>query len=126
LARKPHWLPTLLWAQTYDHDVIGATRAPRGVYPAPLYEIGMGVLAFAILWRLRKLPMRPGWLFSVYLLLCGLERSLIELIRVNPRMRLLGIELTQAQIIAGALIVLGAVGIAVCLRRSSASSPAPS
>jgi phosphatidylglycerol:prolipoprotein diacylglycerol transferase len=126
MALKPHWLPTALWAQTYNHNVIGETLAPPGVYPTPLYEIGMGLLAFAILWRLRKLPMRPGWLFSVYLLLCGLERSAIELIRINPKMSVLGIELTQAQIIAAALIVLGAVGIAVCLRRSSAPSPAPS
>jgi phosphatidylglycerol---prolipoprotein diacylglyceryl transferase len=126
MALKPHWLPTLLWAQTYDHNVIGATLAPPGVYPTPLYEIAMGLLAFAILWWLRKLPMRPGWLFSVYLLLCGLERSAIELIRVNPRMSVLGIELTQAQIIAAALSVLGAVGIAVCLRRASRSVAAPS
>ncbi len=126
MALKPHWLPAILWAQTYDHNVIGESLAPPGVYPTPLYEIAMGLLAFAILWGLRKRPMRPGWLFSVYLLLCGLERSAIELIRVNPRMSLLGIEVTQAQIVAASLVVLGAVGMAVRLRPSSASSAAPS
>jgi len=126
MGLKPHWLPTVLWAQTYDHNVIGETLAPPGVYPTPLYEIAMGLLAFAILWRLRKVPMRPGCLFSVYLLLCGLERSVIELIRVNPKMSVLGLELTQAQIIAAALTVVGAVGIAVCLRRSASTSAAPS
>ena len=119
MALKPHWLPTFLWAQTYDHNVIGESLAPPGVYPTPLYEIAVGLLVFAILWWLRKLPMRPGWLFSVYLLLCGLERSVIELIRVNPRINLLGIELTQAQIIAASLVVLGAVGMAVCQRPRS-------
>lgn len=127
LALKPHGLPLSLWAQTYDHNVIGQLIAPPGVYPTPLYEIAMGLLAFFILWQLRKLPTRPGWLFCVYLLLCGLERSLIEIIRVNPKMSLLGLEVSQAQLIAAALIVLGALGLAVIsLRKSASSSAAPS
>ena len=127
LALKPHWLPLSLWAQTYDHNVVGQIIAPPGVYPTPLYEIAMSLLAFFILWRLRKLPTRPGWLFCVYLLLCGLERSAIEIIRVNPKMSLLGLEVSQAQLIAAALIVLGALGLAVIyLRRSASSSTAPS
>jgi phosphatidylglycerol---prolipoprotein diacylglyceryl transferase len=113
MALKPHWLPGVLWAQTYDHNVIGETIAPPGVYPTPLYEIAMGLLAFAILWSLRKLPARPGWLFCLYLLLCGLERSAIELIRVNPRISLLGLEVTQAQVIAAVITVVGAVGLAM-------------
>ncbi len=121
IALKPHWLPTWLWAQTYDHNIIGVTIAPPGVYPTPLYEIAMGLLAFALLWRLRKLPRYPGWLFSVYLLLCGLERSVIELIRVNPTMSLMGLQVTQAQIIAAALVVLGIVGIAVTSRQVRAA-----
>jgi phosphatidylglycerol:prolipoprotein diacylglycerol transferase len=63
----------------------------------------------------------------VYLLLCGLERSAIELIRINPKMSLLGLEVSQAQLIAAVLIVLGALGMAaIYLRRSSSSSAAPS
>lgn len=116
IALKPHWLPMGLWAQTYDNNILGVMIASPGVYPTPIYEIAMGLLAFAILWWLRKLPTRPGWLFSVYLLLSGIERSAIELIRVNPQMSLLGLHVTQAQIIAAMLIVLGIVGIAVCSR----------
>lgn len=123
-ALQPHWLPTWLWAQTYDNNIVGVTIPPPGVYPTPIYETLMGLLAFALLWGLRKLPSRPGWLFCVYLLLCGLERSAIELIRVNPTMSLLGLHLTQAQIIAAALVVLGAIG-AICLRRAASSPPAP-
>jgi phosphatidylglycerol---prolipoprotein diacylglyceryl transferase len=118
MALKPHWLPTWLWAQTYDNNIVGEVIAPPGVYPTPLYEIAMGLMAFAILWGLRKLPMRPGWLFCVYLLLSGLERSAIELIRVNPQVSLLGLEVTQAQIIAAALTVVGLIGIAVLSRRT--------
>jgi phosphatidylglycerol:prolipoprotein diacylglycerol transferase len=121
LALKPGWLPTWLWAQTYDNNIVGATIQPPGVYPTPIYEIVMGLLAFAILWRLRKLPRRPGWLFCVYLLLCGLERSAIELIRVNPTISLLGLQATQAQIIAAALTLLGALGVAAWSGRRTVS-----
>jgi phosphatidylglycerol---prolipoprotein diacylglyceryl transferase len=121
LALKPHWLPTWLWAQTYDHNIVGVAISPPGVYPTPIYEILMGLLAFGILWCLRKLPGRPGWLFCLYLLLCGLERSVIELIRVNPTMSLLGLQVTQAQIIAAALTLLGAIGVAAWSGRRSAS-----
>ncbi len=121
LALKPHWLPMWLWAQTYDNNIVGVTIAPPGVYPTPLYEIAMGLLAFAILWGLRKLPVRPGWLFCVYLLLCGLERSIIELIRINPTISLLGLQVTQAQIIAAALMLLGAIGVAAWSGRRTGS-----
>jgi phosphatidylglycerol:prolipoprotein diacylglycerol transferase len=116
MALKPLWLPHWLWAQTYENNVLGQVITPPGVYPTPIYETAMGLIAFAILWGLRKRPMRPGWLFCLYLLLCGLERSAIELIRVNPQMSLMGLRVTQAQIIAAALTVLGAAGIAVLSR----------
>src|SRR5262249_48727544 len=36
IALKPHWLPTWLWAQTYDNNILGKVIAPPGVYPTPL------------------------------------------------------------------------------------------
>jgi len=117
IALKPDWLPTWLWAQTYDNNILREVIPPPGVYPTPLYEIAMGLLAFAVLWGLRQLPRRPGWLFCVYLLLGGLERSAIELIRVNPQMSLLGLAVSQAQVIAVALTVIGAVGMVALGRR---------
>ena len=123
MALKPHWLPAWAWAQTYDNNIVGVLIPPPGVYPTPLYEILMGLAVFGILWSLRKLPLRPGWLFSVYLLLCGLERSLIELIRVNSTMGFFGLQVTQAQIIAAALTLLGALGIAVRSRPIRGAGP---
>ena len=116
MAAKPGWLPGWLWAQTYVNNVIAVPIAPPGVYPTPIYETVAGLLLFTILWGLRKLPMRPGWLFCLYLLLCGLERSAIELIRVNDTVQLLGMQLTQAQIIAAVLVALGAIGTTVLSR----------
>ncbi|HEY4214757.1 MAG TPA: prolipoprotein diacylglyceryl transferase [Steroidobacteraceae bacterium] len=117
VALKPSWLPMSLWAQTYDGNIVGQVIPPPGVYPTPLYEIVMGLGAFALLWALRKHPFRRGWLFALYLLLCGLERLAIETIRVNPRVHVSGLDLTQAQILSALLVVVGLAGLAVLSRR---------
>ncbi|MET0856919.1 MAG: prolipoprotein diacylglyceryl transferase family protein, partial [Telluria sp.] len=78
MALKPDWLPTWAWAQTYDNNIYGAVIAAPGVYPTPVYETLMALACFALLWAIRKHPFKTGWLFSVYLLLAGLERLLIE------------------------------------------------
>jgi phosphatidylglycerol:prolipoprotein diacylglycerol transferase len=117
MALKPDWLPTWLWAQTYDNNIYGEVIALPGVYPTPMYETAMALFCFAILWALRKHPFRAGWLFSVYLILAGIERLLIEQIRVNPVFDLMGLHATQAEIIAVALIVLGVIGCAALAKR---------
>lgn len=120
MALKPDWLPTWLWAQTYDNNIFGEVIAAPGVYPAPLYETAMALLCFALLWSLRRHPFRFGWLFSVYLVLAGAERLLIEQIRVNPVLDVLGVRATQAEMIAVVLIVLGMAGMALLGRRAIA------
>jgi phosphatidylglycerol:prolipoprotein diacylglycerol transferase len=108
---KPAWLPLWLWAQTYDGNILGVTLPPPGVYPTPLYEVLMGLIAFAVLWKLRIHRHRPGWLFAVYLVLAGIERLLIEFIRVNTTYDLFGVAVTQAQLIATACVVAGCLGM---------------
>lgn len=116
MALKPDWLPTWAWAQTYDNNIYGAVIAAPGVYPTPLYETLMALACFGVLWALRKHPFRTGWLFSVYLLLAGIERLLVEQIRVNPELRFAGVQATQAEIIAAALTVCGLVGMTLLSR----------
>jgi phosphatidylglycerol:prolipoprotein diacylglycerol transferase len=111
MAAKPDWLPTWVWAQTYDGNILGTVIPPPGVYPTPLYEVVMGLAAFALLWSLRKHRHRAGWLFSLYLVLAGVERLLIEGIRVNTTITLFGVEATQAQLIAVLCIAAGAIGM---------------
>jgi phosphatidylglycerol:prolipoprotein diacylglycerol transferase len=118
MALKPDWLPTWLWAQTYDNNVVGELIAAPGVYPTPMYETAMGLACFGVLWALRKHPFQAGWLFAVYLLMAGAERLLIEQIRVNPVLDFGAIHATQAEMIAVALIGLGVAGIAVLSRRA--------
>lgn len=117
MALKPDWLPTWLWAQTYDNNIYGELIAAPGVYPTPLYETLMCLAGFAILWALRKHRHRQGWLFSVYMVLAGAERLLIEQIRVNPVLQFGPVQATQAQLIAMVLVVAGLTGIAMLGRR---------
>lgn len=116
MALKPDWLPTWFWAQTYDNNIVGEVIALPGVYPTPMYETLMALFCFAILWGQRRHAFKMGWLFSVYLILSGVERLLVEQIRVNPVLDVMGVMATQAQMIAVTLIVLGLAG-ALLLRR---------
>ena len=124
LAAKPAWLPLWLWAETYDHNVVGVVLAAPGVYPTPLYEFLMALASFAILWSLRRHPFQSGWLFALYLLLTGSARFAVEQIRVNPVINLLGVRGTQAEILSVAVVLAGVVGLTLLSTRRSIT-PAP-
>ena len=53
------------------------------VYPTPVYETLMSFFIGGLLWSIRKKLTIPGLLFFTYVALNGLERLLIERIRVN-------------------------------------------
>jgi phosphatidylglycerol:prolipoprotein diacylglycerol transferase len=76
-------------------------------HPTPVYELLICALFFGILWRMRKSLQPTGRLFMAYLVLAGIERFSIEFLRLNPRV-LFG--LSEAQVIAFGLIVIGVVG----------------
>jgi phosphatidylglycerol---prolipoprotein diacylglyceryl transferase len=98
------------WAMAYPHGSV-PTHTPA--QPTPIYEtLAMGLIAYA-LWRLRD-RFRPGILFALYLVLSGVERFLVELLRRNPA-DVLGI--TQPQFISVIAIVGGVAWIASALRR---------
>jgi phosphatidylglycerol:prolipoprotein diacylglycerol transferase len=118
IGLKPGWLPAWTWAQTYDNNIVGELLAAPGVYPTPLYETVMGLACFALLWAVRKHPFRAGWLFSLYMLLAGLERLLIEQIRVNPVFDVGPVHATQAEMVAAVLIAGGLAGMAALGRRA--------
>ena len=115
-------LPDWLFAFTYTHNVNRegiplahctwddyCTYLPLPVFPTPLYEVIMGLLLCLFLWRIRKKFHLAGRLFAVYLFVNGIERFLIEQIRVNTKYSFLGIHPTQAQLISFALIIAGIV-----------------
>ena len=109
ISAKPDWLPMWLWAEDYSQAIIGPPPVP--VYPTSIYEFVAACLLFGLLWSVRKHPYMGGWLFSLYLLVNGIERFLIEQIRVNNEFAFLGMQVTQAEGIAVALVVLGIAGL---------------
>ena len=125
MALKPDWLPTWFWAQTYDNNIYGEVIAAPGVYPTPVYESLMAILCFGLLWKLRRHLFGTGWLFSVYLVLAGVERLLIEQIRVNPAYDLGLFRATQAELIAATLICAGVTGVLLLGRRGEGARSAP-
>ena len=76
------------------------------VHPTSLYELGVAIIIFTILWKLRTKIKFNGQLFYWYLILTGIARFAIELIRVNPKVILF---ISQAQIISIIMILCGAI-----------------
>ena len=123
-APKPDWmsfLPDWMWAFDYPNNVLGkgipiegctggpCMRLAEPVFPTPFYEVVACLALFGVLWMLRKRLPYWGQLFSIYLIFNGLERFLIEKIRVNSHYNIFGAEITQAEIISSVLIVAGLV-----------------
>jgi phosphatidylglycerol:prolipoprotein diacylglycerol transferase len=76
------------------------------VYPTQLFEVAMGLVMFAVLWRLRGHRHAAGWLFGLYCVLAGAERIVVEFFRAKDD-RFFG-PFTLAQVIGAAFIVAGA------------------
>jgi phosphatidylglycerol:prolipoprotein diacylglycerol transferase len=90
------------------------------VYPTQLFEVTLGLVMFAVLWRLRDHKHAEGWLFGIYCVLAGLERFVIEFFRAKDD-RLVG-GLTYAQLIALAFVAAG-IALMMLRRRVSAGEP---
>jgi phosphatidylglycerol---prolipoprotein diacylglyceryl transferase len=113
-------MPTdLPWGMSYPNGVVPTTE---NVHPAPIYEMLACLAIFAYLWR-RRWQMPPtGDLFGWYLILSGIERFLIELVRRNPAW-LLG--LTTAQWFSVGFVVCGVIIIQRAHAAASAAAPQP-
>jgi len=123
---KPGWLswaPDWVWSFKFPHNVINegvpipgcvgryCNELPVAVYPTSLYEFLGGLLLFALLWSLRTKIKPAGMMFSLYLILAGVERFFIELIRVNSKYHVGGLSFTQAELISTIMVLLGIAGI---------------
>lgn len=127
LAPKPGWLswaPDWVWSFSFPHNVammdqdnhipgcVGkfcfALKEPA--YPTPFYEAVVCILLFFVLWQLRHKFKAPGVMFGVYMIMAGVERFFVELIRVNTKYHLFGIPFTQAELIS-LILVLGGIAL---------------
>lgn len=126
-----NFLPDWVWSFRFPNNVInegipieGCTghhcyQLAEGVFPTPLYESFTCILLFFVLWSMRKKILTPGVLFSWYLLFNGIERFLVESIRVNSKYHLAGLEFSQAQLISLILILIGSAGIMYFRKKKS-------
>jgi prolipoprotein diacylglyceryltransferase len=116
------FLPEWMWAFDYPGNVLGIDLktdfANMGLvsltgkaWPTPFYETVMALIIFGILWSFRKKIHAPGVMLSLYLIFNGIERLVIEQIRINPKYDILGLRATQAEIIAGVFLLLGLLGV---------------
>ena len=126
IAAKPGWLswaPDWVWAFKYPHNVVHegvpipgcvgdfCNELPVAVFPTPFYEVIVCLILFGILWSLRDRIKIPGLMWSVYMILNGLERFFVELIRVNSKYHAFGLSFTQAEFISFILVIGGIIGI---------------
>jgi len=107
---KPTSLP---WGMSFPNGLVPTNDK---VHPTPIYEAIAAILIFWLLWQLGAKSRRPGYVTAIYLLLMGIERFLVEFIRVNPRSFF---GLTNAQAASLLSIFAGAVILLAC-RRSPA------
>jgi phosphatidylglycerol:prolipoprotein diacylglycerol transferase len=98
------------WAMSYPN---GTVPTDRTVHPTPVYEtLAMGLGAW-LLWQLRD-RVRAGVLFAIYLVYAGTERFLVEFVRRNTED---SVGLTTAQLESLAMMIAGAIWIAIVVRR---------
>jgi phosphatidylglycerol:prolipoprotein diacylglycerol transferase len=80
---RPTSLP---WGMSFPSGIVPTSDR---VHPTPLYEFFIWMAIAAILWQMGKRslakPRPAGEVFCGYLLLTGIARFLIEIIRINPR-----------------------------------------
>lgn len=115
------WLPDSFWAYRYPHNVLNegvpipgcvgeyCNQLPQAVFPTPLYESIACLFLFGVLWLLRTRIQIAGRLTAVYLMMNGVERFLIEKIRVNTTYNFGSFQPTQAEIISTILFLGGVV-----------------
>jgi phosphatidylglycerol:prolipoprotein diacylglycerol transferase len=136
-VKAPSFLPDWLFAYSYPHNVIYAMRGalipgcegeycnhlPIPVFPTPIYETLICLGLFFFLWAIRKRLKTPGNLFAIYLIVNGIERFLIEHIRVNSQYDFLPGHPTQAELISSGLVISGLAILWALNRRKSGPSP---
>ncbi len=123
-GKPTHW--SWPWGMAFPNGLVPTTQtcgqqgwpADCRVYPTPIYEFLAGMLIFWYLWRRGaravRHPLAPGVITGEFLVLFGIERFLIEFIRINPRVFL---GMSNAQVAALLTAIAGVVLLIVVRRR---------
>jgi phosphatidylglycerol:prolipoprotein diacylglycerol transferase len=109
---------TLPWGMSFPNGIVPTTER---VHPTPIYEFLVAILIFWVLWRLGARGLKThapnGIIFAAYLVLTGIARFLVEIIRINPR-SFYGLTNAQA---ASVVSVIAGVGLFVYRRKAPPS-----
>lgn len=101
---KPTSLP---WGMSFPNGVVPTTER---VHPAPLYEFIIWCILGLLLWQLgakvKAGKKTNGEIFALYLILTGIARFLVEIIRINPPW-ILG--MSNAQVVSILSLIVGVV-----------------
>src|SRR5688572_12294426 len=90
------------------------------VHPTQLYEVGLALILFWILWQLMKKKWPPGYLFACYMVMYAVERFLIEFVRAKSDRFAFGLTTSQ---IMSLLLIVGAAVIFYVQRSKPAWTP---
>lgn len=122
---KPDWFPQILWSNHYAHNIIDAdpmnlvpncteehcNQLLQAAYPTPLYELLMCTAIFFILWSLRKrFTYAPGIIFTLFMMLIGVQRFAIEQWRDlsgRDTYGFFGMQFRQSELISIGMFTLG-------------------
>jgi len=92
------------------------------VHPTQLYETGLSLAIFFLLWKIRHRFTAPGAIWFIWLSLAGVERFIVEIFRAKDD-RFLG-GLTVAQLISLLIMAVGITGYLAVTRRAAERHPA--
>ena len=130
---KPSWFPQFLWSDNYAYHIVSCDpkvdvpiancfgeehccQLAHAAYPTPLYELLMCTTIFFILWGLRKkMTYKPGIIFTIFMILIGIQRFAIEQWRDlsgRDTYHIIGMEFRQSELIS---IVMFTVGLSATL-----------
>ena len=129
----PTWMVAYNYPQNVNKDGIlipGNTEEhnrvlPQPVFPTPFYETVVCTLLFLVMWGMRKRILVAGTMTGIYFILNGLERFIVEKIRVNNEYHIFGLNPSQAEIIAFCLMLFG-LSIIVFVQVRAKQTPASS
>jgi phosphatidylglycerol:prolipoprotein diacylglycerol transferase len=115
--------PTSLpWGMAFPNGVVPTEPGVRH-HPTPLYELGLALAIFGLLFKLRARPRPSGWLFALFLCLQGAERVFIERWRRNGEVVW---GLSEAQLIGLACLSAGLLWLVRLRLQARAARELPS
>lgn len=107
LVGDDYGIPTdVPWALSFPQ---GSPPTNQNVHPTQIYDTISMIFTFALLWGIRKEKFPSGWIFSLFLVIVGIERFLVEFIRNTTPSFIEG--LSQAQLISIILFLFGLINL---------------